>query len=239
MLKASLMGGMLGGLISSVPIISKANACCCALVVLGGVFAAWVLESDTKGTAGSGRCAGAGWIAGAIAGFVSVPLGGLLNRIVFGVAELERQLQEGARLLEGLNSGLPPESLEVSESIQRAVVGIDFNAWTFVGALVMAAVFSFFGLLGGLLGHSMFRIRAPRMLRTPPPVVRPPILPPPLQAGAGITDELDDEGEVPMSELPELPRPTAPGEGTSDPDGAGTPPEPPVHPPTEPSRPQD
>ena len=45
-LQPAILGGVLIGVLSALPIVSAGNLCCCLWVVLGGVVAAYLLQQN-------------------------------------------------------------------------------------------------------------------------------------------------------------------------------------------------
>lgn len=160
---AALMGGAVTTVLSATPYLNNLHACCCILVVSGGLLAAWLLQSDAGGMAGTGRCGAAGAFSGLIGGLLGVPLGAIVSRIAFGAGGLEQQLAEqmaAAREMMQGSGSMPPGATEMAESVLRSTLGLEFGAMTLVVAVFTGVVFSFFGLLGGLLGGVLMNRRA-------------------------------------------------------------------------------
>lgn len=94
----ALLGGLVMGVLSALPIVSAGNVCCCLWVVSGGLLAAYLLQQNRPDaiTAADGAVVGllAG-IFGAVIQFVlSVPIGLL-------VGPVERQMLERLREMSG------------------------------------------------------------------------------------------------------------------------------------------
>jgi hypothetical protein len=208
--KASLMAGVITAIVVSTPYLDKVNACCCVLVVAGGLLAAWILQSDSAGTASTGRCGVAGLLAGFVGGVLGVPLTALVSRLAYGVAGLEENaetlLGQARQAMEGAGP-LPPGFEPLMESLVRATVGLDVGPMTFVIAIGEGVVFAFFGLLGGLLGGMLLGHReGPRdPLAGFAPEPPPPPLPPPAP-GAG-SPETGFASSEPSPDQPPLPWP--------------------------------
>ncbi len=161
----ALIGGVVMGVLSALPIVSVGNVCCCLWVVSGGVIAAYVLQQNQLApiTPADGALVGllAGLFGAIIMVVVSIPIGLL-------VGPLERRLAE--RVLD-MTGNLPPEVREVLERYSReggtglsVIAGVvSFMFWLCVGAI--------FSTLGGLLGVAMFRKPAPPpgTIDIPPP----------------------------------------------------------------------
>jgi len=82
MIKPILIGGIVGGVLSSIPIIACLN-CCCLLYVLSGVITAYLMSkefdpSDNDYIIGGG-------LSGSIAGFIDWLLGMIISFAIFGM----------------------------------------------------------------------------------------------------------------------------------------------------------
>ena len=194
LLKAALLGGVLAGIASALPLLSLL---CCGWAMGGGAFAAWVLISDSGGQAPTGRCGTAGFLAGLVAGMVCAPLTGLVNQMLQGADEIESQ---AAQITSMMGSGADQISPEMMEAVIRGTSFIEFNLWSVFAIVFFAFIFSLFGLIGGLIGSALFgRKAAPAPIAVPPgPAHGAP--PPPFQGGAP-----EVSGELPADELPPLP----------------------------------
>lgn len=154
-LQPALLGGLVMGVLSALPIVGAANACCCLWVVSGGLLAAYLLQQNRPQpiTAGDGAIVGllAG-IFGAIIQFaLSIPIGLLIGPV-------ERQILERLRDLSG-------------STVSSAPFGMDGAGM--VGMVILRIVAFFFTLivgsgvstLSGLVGASLFA----KPSRTPQP----------------------------------------------------------------------
>jgi hypothetical protein len=144
-----LVGGLVMGVLSALPIISAGNLCCCLWIITGGLVAAYVLQQNQPApiTPGDGALVGllAGLAGAGIYLVLSIP-------ITFLVAPLQRKVLEG--LMERAN-GIPPEFREYMGGYVGGAVGLMIG---FVFMLMTGAVFS---TLGGLLGAVFFRKEPP------------------------------------------------------------------------------
>ena len=221
-LKAGLLSGLLGGLLVATPLVSKINDCCCGLVILTGIVAAWMLRSDSQGRASTGSCAGAGLLGGIVAAAVGTPLHAFLSRLAYGFAALEADVSQ---LIDAMRQGFerwgqpaPSGLLDIVATVMRASDGLETGAWLVLVTLMACVAYAFFGLLGGLLGAALTRRAPPAAVPPapappmPPPVVPHELPPPPLPApadGSGPT-ELRWGGPVlearPPADEPEVPR---------------------------------
>ena len=166
LVQPAVLGGLLIGVLSVLPIINVAN-CCCLWVIGGGVLAAYLLQQNDLApiTLGDGALAGLG--------------AGLVGALTWLVLYVPMQLLTGPfqnRLMERVLSNasdLPPDVRGALEGMQAG--GIFLPLVLGFGFMAVAGVV--FGTLGGLLGAVIFR-------RTPPPIPprppEPPFVPPPL-----------------------------------------------------------
>src|SRR5512136_504093 len=95
MLKPALIGGVLLGVLSATPIVSAANCICCAWVIGGGVFAAYLFVKESPRAVTLGKGVALGLLAGIIGAVVdtlfSIPLHLALRGLGSGFADQFRQ----------------------------------------------------------------------------------------------------------------------------------------------------
>ena len=152
----ALIGGIVMGVLSALPIINIGNVCCCLWVIAGGLVAAYVLQQNQTAPieAGDGALVGllAGLLGAVIESLVAVPLSII-------VAPLQRQMLD--RFLEMAGS-MPPEFRDMMERYGRGgqpfafmIIGRIFALmfWMCIGAV--------FSTVGGLLGVAIFRKQTP------------------------------------------------------------------------------
>jgi hypothetical protein len=156
----ALLGGVVIGVLSALPVINLAN-CCCAWILFGGALAAYLMQQNHPEPILIGDGAIVGLLAGVVGAIVwlvvSVPIS-----IVMG--PLQAQLATEAL---SNSQNMPPELREFLENFSGPpAIGIGLLFGFFV-TLVISTVF---GMLGGLFGALMFR-------KQPPPVMPPPIPP--------------------------------------------------------------
>jgi len=140
------VGALVMGVLSSLPLISVANLCCCLWVISGGVAAAYVLQQGQPEPITPGD--------GAFVGFLS-GLGGAVVYLVIAVPleltigpmerEMMRRWVENIGGAEGFRNYADRADL-VSAPV-RALLG--FVMMLFIGAI--------FSTIGGLLGALMFK----------------------------------------------------------------------------------
>lgn len=142
----ALIGGLVVGVLSALPIISAGNLCCCLWVVSGGVVAAYTLQQNQPAPITVGDGAGIGLFAGIVGAFVYVILS---IPITILIAPMERVLLQ--RIME--NAG--PGFREYVGSYTGGVVRVT------VGFLFMLCFGSIVSTLGGVLGAVIFAKKLP------------------------------------------------------------------------------
>jgi hypothetical protein len=141
----ALIGGLIMGVLSALPIVAAGNVCCCLWIVTGGAIAAYLLQQNQPAMITPGDGALVGLFAGLIGAVVSLVLS---IPITLMVGPLEHRVLE--RMIESTGN-MPPEF--------RDYVG------TYAGSGIRLMLFFFFMLvfgsifstLGGLLGAVIFR----------------------------------------------------------------------------------
>lgn len=166
-LRPALIAGAIAGLLSGLPVVGAGNCVCCLWIVGGAAMAAKLLAKNTAGilTSGDGAIVGAltGIVAAVVDTIVKIPFQpynmALARRILDKVSEYGTDMPAGLDgLLEGGSGFLTP-------------------GWFFLGLFISAAVFAIMGVLGGIIGVSLFG-------RKNVPAV-PPAAPPPPSSGPG------------------------------------------------------
>lgn len=182
MWKPALIGGVLLGVLSALPVLNVFNCFCCAWVIAGGVLAAhlYVRDSPVAVTLGSGVVLGllTGVIGGLTASLFSIPLQIMLRSAGTGFAQ---QVSEWL----GELPDLPPETRELLMSV-LAASGNPSMALMLLTGLLNIFIFAVVGMGGGVLGVALFEKR--QTAATPEPY-RPPVdLPPPPPPPAGSSE---------------------------------------------------
>ena len=156
-LQPALVGGLVMGVLSALPLVNLGNLCCCFWVVSGGLVAAYLLQQGRPDAITPSEGAIVGLLAGIVGAFVqflvSIPIGLI-------VAPLERGLMQRAADMAG---NMPPALREAFGSYSGQRAGLGFVALLFVRivglfiALFVGVVFSTFG---GLVGAVLFQRRS-------------------------------------------------------------------------------
>jgi len=141
----ALLGGLFIGVLSSLPVVSTFNICCCLWVVAGGVLVVYLQQQRTPEPVETSDAVIGGLFAGVI-GAVIAALGALI--LLSAGGEL---WQEQVRQALDSNADVPPE---VRDMLLNLIQGRNLALLAFVINLPVYAVFS---MLGSLLGLAIFR----------------------------------------------------------------------------------
>lgn len=161
--RAALIGGVTLGLLSAIPPVSLANACCCVWVLGGGLLASYLYVRRSPAPVLLGQGAELGALAGVVGTIVSHSIGIPLGLIL------------GDYLNSFMVEAFAKLNPQAAEEMRRAVEAA--QAQTFVQKLPVilgTAVFNTviyiaFATLGGLLGVKLFEKRLNTLDNAPPP----------------------------------------------------------------------
>ena len=154
----ALIGGLVLGVLSALPIVAAGNLCCCLWVVSGGLVASYLFQQNHTEPITPGDGALVGLLAGLVGAFVqtivSIPVEIL-------VAPMERAMLQ--RFME-LAGNMPVEMRDAfdrysSSGAPFGVLGIILRR--IIGLMFMLFIGSIFSTLGGLLGAFIFRSERP------------------------------------------------------------------------------
>jgi hypothetical protein len=152
----ALIGGVVMGVLSALPLISAGNLCCCLWVLSGGALAAYLLQQNTRVaiTPGDGALVGllAGLVGAVATTIISIP-------IDIMVGPMQRALAENILNMAG---NMPPEMRDMVERVSRRNQAMPFmmigRAFAFVFWVFVGGIFS---TIGGLLGALIFKKDTP------------------------------------------------------------------------------
>jgi hypothetical protein len=161
----ALIGGLVGGVLSALPLISGGNLCCCLWIVSGGVVAAYLLQQSQTAPIVPSDGALVGLLAGLAGAFVYLIVSIPVNLLM---APLEQRLFQ--RLAETMNN-MPPELREYATRSTSGGVRVAMSVVSFMFMLVLGAIFS---TLGGLLGVVIFARKPPPVFIDVPPAGQVP-----------------------------------------------------------------
>ena len=155
-LKPAIIGGVVIGLLSIIPIVSLGNICCCLWAILGGVLATYLYVKDSPVPASPGDGAILGAIAGAVGGLIAIVLGIPISIVAGGITR-----EIFIRIMESIN----PSQVEMMRAQMLAGVSI---VREIVNGIILAVLLVIFSTIGGLLGVPIFEKRK-RETAPPPP----------------------------------------------------------------------
>ena len=159
----ALVGGVVMGVLSALPIISAGNACCCLWVVSGGLVAAYLFQQNRSTPMTPADGALVGLLAGLAGAFIRFAVAIPIDLLVAPMeqAMLQRVLDMGT---------LPPEMRDVLDRYGRGaatggyfIISHIFSLmfWLFAGGV--------FSTVGGTLGALMFKQQnQPAVIDIPP-----------------------------------------------------------------------
>jgi hypothetical protein len=145
----ALLGGLFIGVLSSLPVISTANVCCCLWVVAGGVLVVYLQQQNRPDPVETADAVLGGLIAGVIGALIAC-----IGQFI--VYSLTGELwQEAMRQSLEQNSEIPPE---MRDTIMKLFTGRAL--WLLLLAFLIP-VNAVFAMLGALLGLAFFRKKLP------------------------------------------------------------------------------
>ena len=176
--KPVIIGGVVMGVLSALPLIGTLNCACCILVLGGGALASYLYQKDyplhlPPLTMGDGALIGllAGLVGAVVDSIVSIPI----SLLGIGAAQL-------ASALDMLRSSpdIPPELIGVLEGmLAGGAIGITL----LIGLVCNLVIFAIFGSVGGLLGIAILQKGSGGSGATP--TSSPPQAPAPPTPGGG------------------------------------------------------
>jgi len=170
MLKPVLIGGVLVGICSALPLVNYLNCICCAWVIGGGMLAAYLYIKDSPVSVTLGRGVFLGLLTGAVGAIVTTLFSIPLQLVLSGMG-----MDMGVQLREALESvpELAPEARSALASIFTES-GAFSTAFLMLSGFVNLIVFSLIGMLGGAIGVAIFEKRKAGSDFTAPTVMPPP-----------------------------------------------------------------
>lgn len=150
----ALLGGLFIGVLSALPVVGSANACCCLWVVAGGVLVVYLQQQNTPLPVETADAVLGGLIAGLV-GAVIACLGQYILYAITGTLwqdMVRQQLEQN-----------PEVPSEVKDMVTNLLTGRAL--WLLVLAFTLP-LYAVFAMLGALLGLAFFR------KKLPPPTVQ-------------------------------------------------------------------
>jgi hypothetical protein len=167
-LMPTLISGVGGGVIASIPFIGGILLCACCAPMIGAGFIAAYLYSNSCKEAGVEFRAGRGAVIGLVSGMfyaITSAVGSIVVRMVMPQADMSdvmRQLED--------NPDMPPEALEMAENVIQFLQGDNLVVMFFAGLVFSAVLASIFATIGGAIGGAVFKVEA-EIQEPPTPVV--------------------------------------------------------------------
>jgi hypothetical protein len=156
-LKPALIGGVVVGVLSSIPFVNFVNVCCCLWAVLGGVLASYLYVKSSANPVGAGEGAILGVLAGivgaAIYVVIGIPITLIMGSVMTGVI---------SNMMESLSPGQ-------AEAIRRQMEASQSPVGAILNGIFTAVLLVIFATLGGLLGIPIFEKRKTAAGTPPPP----------------------------------------------------------------------
>jgi hypothetical protein len=146
----ALLGGLFIGVLSSLPLVSAVNLCCCLWVVIGGGLTVYLQQQSRPEPVEAGEAV----LGGLLAGLVGAVISGLVTFVLFSAATGMGTQEEFRQMIEQ-NPGVPPEAREMLNNLFQ---GGNFAILLFAVNIPVYAVFS---MLGALLGLAIFKKKTP------------------------------------------------------------------------------
>lgn len=156
MLQPAVVGGIVLGVLSALPVVSAGNLCCCLWVIAGGVVAAYLLQAGTPVPITPGDGAIVGLLAGLIGAGIDFVVSIVLNPIL---GPLQARMME--RVLEQI-----PNAPDFHGAWGANGFGLAGAILNFCVMLVVGAIFA---TVGGVIGAALFKKKTPPAPPEPPP----------------------------------------------------------------------
>ncbi|MEZ5316445.1 MAG: hypothetical protein R2752_03485 [Vicinamibacterales bacterium] len=145
----ALLGGILIGVLSALPVVGALNACCCLWVVLGGMLTVYLQQQQKPEPVETADAVIGGLLAGLIGAVIMALVQALMVSITGPVTQqaLQQALQDN-----------PEVPAEAREMLLRLFSGQGVVLFVLAIAIPLYAVFA---MLGSLLGLALFRKKTP------------------------------------------------------------------------------
>jgi uncharacterized membrane protein YeaQ/YmgE (transglycosylase-associated protein family) len=152
-LHPAILGGTFMGVLSALPFVSYANACCCLWVMVGGLLAAWLMQQNHPYAITTADGALVGLLAGVFGALI-----GTVVSLLMSPFQRELDLYMFGRMSQMMGE-IPPMLEQVIEQ-RRSGPAVNIAA-VVLGLFFTLIVYPIFSLLGGLLGAALFKKNAP------------------------------------------------------------------------------
>jgi hypothetical protein len=153
----AVIGGVIMGVLSALPLVAMGNWCCCLWIVSGGAIAAYLLQQNQAMPLAPAD--------GALVGLMAGLIGAVVHTVVAIPINLLMAPIEQAMLQWVVNTGtLPPEAREAIERVagrNRELSGAYFLVSVIVGLMFWLFLGAIFSTIGGLVGALIFKKQTP------------------------------------------------------------------------------
>ncbi|HZI20387.1 MAG TPA: hypothetical protein VEY09_17530 [Pyrinomonadaceae bacterium] len=170
--RPALFGGLIIGILSSIPFVNWVNLCCCAWAVVGGLVAAnlYVKQSAVPATPADGAKLGAmsGGVGALIFLVVGVPLG-----IVAGMAQHMALTSLMGWLVSSVQSIDPQQAEELRRTMEETREQRAGVARSVARGFVTSLLLIVFSMIGAAIGIALFEKRKGGPTPPPPPAGGP------------------------------------------------------------------
>jgi hypothetical protein len=153
----AVIGGVIMGVLSALPLVAAGNLCCCLWLLSGGAIAAYLLQQNQTAPLTPADGALVGLLAGLVGAFVrfavAIPIDLMLAPMEHAI--LQRILDMGT---------LPPEARDILERYagrERELSGAFFIISRLVGLMFWLFLGAIFSTIGGVLGALIVRKPTP------------------------------------------------------------------------------
>ncbi|MGH9827525.1 MAG: hypothetical protein ACREDR_30225, partial [Blastocatellia bacterium] len=152
----ALIGGIVLGLLSSIPFVNLGNFCCCLWVIVGGAIAAKMLVNrSTYFPVSSGEGASVGALAGVVGSLVYLVIGVPIS-LIFGAAMTARFLESFKGMVNDPNvSAQFDQALRQMENRPASEAVVSSLLYWLIGSVIIIGV----ATLGGVIGIALFEKR--------------------------------------------------------------------------------
>lgn len=207
-LRPALIGGVVLGLLSALPLVNAANLCCCVWALVGGALASYLYIKRSAAPVSAGEGALLGLIAGGIGTLIyivlGVPLSLLVNKAATAVV---------INILQGTN----PEQAEFVRQYMEQTQNQPLLQ-TILLAILVGVLLTIFSTIGGLIAVPLFKRQGGAGGDMPPPLSSPPYSPSSSSA-AGVN--VSNIGSAPPPSSPSPPNFTGRSGSSSSSSGGG------------------
>jgi len=169
----ALYGGVITGATIGLPFLNLLNCFCCGGVLLGGLLSVFFYTRDLMPGMPSFE-SGEALQLGALSGVFGAVVGTFLQMVVLlSIGDFGREFLSSIVYDGGIIDNLPPEIADALEEELGAPESFSFFG-TLASLFVWLIIGPLFGLLGGLIGHVIFKPKS--QLQGGPPAA-PPVPP--------------------------------------------------------------